>query len=134
MNTVNRYEINQFDHPVEMVMASDFDALAEEVKRLKAEIVGLQLQISDQALESHADTVLLNRVIAENSHLRSDVDVLGDVLSSSINYAARYLDAHKAFRQRIIELSEEYDDREDPSIALGNLRDAMATAARLDRP
>lgn len=130
MKTVPRYDVTQFGHSVEMVMASAFDEQAEELKQLKTQVIELQLQIEDKTIESCADTVLLQRVIAENSHLRSDLDVIGHVLAASINYAARYLDAHKAFRQRIIELAEEYDDLEDPSIALGNLRDAMSAAAK----
>lgn len=130
MKTVERFDVHEFGHTVEMVMASEFDAQAAEIKQLKSQIIELQLKISDQTIESCADTVLIQRVIAENSHLRSDIDVIGHVLAASINYAARYLDAHKAFRQRIIELAEEYDDLEDPSIALGNLRDALSAVAK----
>lgn len=134
MNSVPRYDVHQFGHPVEMVMASAYDAQAEELNQLKTQVTRLQLRISDLHLEAHADTVLLQRVIAENSALRSDIDVIGNVLDSSINHAARYLDAHKAFRQRVLALAEEYDDREDPSIALGNLRDALAATVKHDRP
>jgi ABC-type phosphate transport system auxiliary subunit len=134
MNTVPRYDVHQFGHPVEMVMASAYDEQAVEIRRLKSQLTEIQLKISDLHLEAHADTVLLQRVIAENSALRSDIDILGNVLDSAINHAARYLDAHKAFRQRILELAEEYDDREDPSIALGNLRDAMVAEVKHNRP
>jgi len=134
MKTVPRYDVNQFGHSVKMVMASAYDEQAEELRRLKTQVTDLQLKISDLHLEAHADTVLLQRVIAENSALRSDIDVIGNVLDSSINHAARYLDAHKAFRRRILELAEEYDDREDPSIALGNLRDVLVAEVKHNRP
>lgn len=134
MNSVPRYDVHQFGHPVEMVMASAYDEQAVEIRRLKSQITELQLKISDQTIETCADTILLQRVIAENSALRSDIDVIGNVLDSAINHAARYLDAHKAFRQRILALAEEYDDREDPSIALGNLRDALVAEVEHNRP
>lgn len=132
MSTVQRYDVHQFGHSVEMVMASDFDASEARVKQLETQVLDLQLQISDNKIESCADAVLLNRLIAENSHLRSDIDVIGDILSASIRYAARYLDDHKAFRKRILELAEAYDDREDPNTALSNLRDALVTAVKQD--
>lgn len=134
MNNVPRYDVHEFGHSVKMVMASAYDEQAVEIRRLKSQITELQLKISDQIIETCADTVLLQRVIAENSALRSDIDVIGNVLDSAINHAARYLDAHKAFRQRILALAEEYDDREDPSIALGNLRDALAAEVKHNRP
>lgn len=132
MNTVERFDVHEFGATVEMVMASAFDAQADEIKRLKNQVIKLQLEISDMHLEAHADTVLIQRAIAENTHLRSDIDVIGNVLSASINYAASYLDAHKMFRAHIKRLAEEYDEHEDASIALGNLRDALSDAVKRD--
>ncbi|MNN55021.1 hypothetical protein D3C81_1698720 [compost metagenome] len=116
--TVERFDVHEFGASVEMVMASAHDA---EVERLKQKILQLELKVSDQYIETCADTVLLGRVIAENTHLRSDIDALGDVLGSSIAIAARYLDDHKAFRRRVMKLSETHHD-------LGDLRDALIKA------
>lgn len=125
MNTTNveRFDIYQFGHSVEMVMASAHD---EMVERMQARILELELKVSDQYIESIADTMLIQRVIAENSHLRSDIDVIGNVLNSSINYAARYLDAHKSFRAHIKSIAS------DECLTLGGLRETLFDAINQD--
>lgn len=119
MSTVERFAVHEFGHAVDMVMASAHD---EEVARLKAKILDLELKVSDQYVDSVADAVLLNRVITENTHLRSDIDVIGNVLNSSINYAARYLDAHKKFRAHVKRLAD------DDTLSHENLREALNNA------